>query len=303
VVGKGRPDEMSTVPVSASPFAWGGVPRRPGLIKSAREIDSRLTAPLPSHSSATLALLGGSHSAFQGAQIKLIAYVRERIQNGDLTERGLARRIGISQPHVHNVLSGVRNLSPEILDCILEHFQMSLLDLATAEELEANLRRRALERTADAAVLAGTIGPGMPWTASVEHRARFPLPFRSLVPPPDLVMARLGADSEMSTTLAGDDMALLDISEPRRREIVPEGLYVICRGHEAVLRYIHPGAHSYYLSTDSNQNEPICWEPLRVTIEELFGAVQARVRWLGRECDRNLPVTQRGRFLYDPIST
>ena len=294
---------MSTVPVSASRLPWGGVPRRPGLLKSGCELDSQLTASLTSHSGATITLLRSSHSAFQGAQIKLIAFVRERIQNGELTERGLARRIGISQPHVHNVLSGARNLSPEILDCILEHFQMSLLDLASAEELEANLRRRALERTADAAVLAGTIGPGMPWTAAVEHRVLFPLPFRSLMPPLDLVMARLGADPEISTTLAGDDMALLDISEPRRREIVPEGLYVICRGHEAVLRYIHPGAHSYYLATDGNRNEPICWEPLRVTIEELFGAVKARVRWLGRECDRNLPASQRGRFLYDPIST
>ena len=69
---------------------------------------------------------------YQDAQAKLLARVRDRIHSGELTERGLARQIGISQPHVHNVLKGVRNLSPEILDSILEHFQMSLLDLAEA---------------------------------------------------------------------------------------------------------------------------------------------------------------------------
>ena len=74
---------------------------------------------------------------YQDAQAKLLARVRNRIHNGELTERGLARQIGISQPHVHNVLKGVRNLSPEIFDSILEHFQMSLLDLAEAERIRA----------------------------------------------------------------------------------------------------------------------------------------------------------------------
>jgi transcriptional regulator with XRE-family HTH domain len=79
---------------------------------------------------------------FRDAQRKLLAQVVDRIHNGELTERGFARRIGISQPHVHNVLKGVRNLSPEIFDSILKYFNMSLLDLASAEEVEANLKKR-----------------------------------------------------------------------------------------------------------------------------------------------------------------
>jgi hypothetical protein len=56
---------------------------------------------------------------FREAQLKLLAYVVDRIHNGELTERGFARLMGISQPHVHNVLKGVRNLSPEIFDSML----------------------------------------------------------------------------------------------------------------------------------------------------------------------------------------
>jgi hypothetical protein len=66
---------------------------------------------------------------FGDAQLKLLAYVRDRIHNGELTERGFARQIGISQPHAHNALKGVRTLSPEVLDAILRHFHLSLLDL------------------------------------------------------------------------------------------------------------------------------------------------------------------------------
>ncbi len=69
---------------------------------------------------------------YRDAQAKWLARVRDRIHNGELTERGLAPWIGISQPHVHKVLKGVRNLSPEILDSILEYFQMSSAVLLAA---------------------------------------------------------------------------------------------------------------------------------------------------------------------------
>ena len=79
---------------------------------------------------------------FQDAQQLLLAYVRDRIRNGELTERGLARRIGISQPHAHNVLKGVRNLSPDVFDSILKYFHLSLLDLPPDKVVQAHLERR-----------------------------------------------------------------------------------------------------------------------------------------------------------------
>jgi transcriptional regulator with XRE-family HTH domain len=240
---------------------------------------------------------------YRDAQSKLLALVRDRIQNGELTERGLARRIGISQPHVHNVLKGVRNLSPEIFDSMLEHFQMSLLDLAAAADLEASLRgRRVAERAAEVAFLVRPIGPGMPWPTGIDRQRSFPLPFPSVVAPPDLVMAQLAADWDMPATLEDADIVLLDLSEQRRREVVPDGLYVVSRGGEALLRYIRPGARWWYLASDANLNRPMEWEELRLPLAEMIEAVKARVLWLGRGRDRNLPMAQRGRFLYDAIS-
>ena len=58
---------------------------------------------------------------FQDARLRLLAYVRNQVRNGELTERGFARLIGISQPHAHNVLKGVRTLSPEIFDLALKY--------------------------------------------------------------------------------------------------------------------------------------------------------------------------------------
>jgi transcriptional regulator with XRE-family HTH domain len=245
------------------------------------------------------------------AQAKLLANVRDRIHNGELTERGLARLIGISQPHVHNVLKGVRKFSPEILDSILEHFQMSLLDVAPMEEMEASLlRRRTLElrgertaeRTAEAAFLARPIGPGAEWPASIDWRRRFPLPFPSLEVRPELVMASLIPDPAMAASLAGADIALLDTSGRSRREIVAQGLYVVSRRNQALLRYIRPGTRGHYLATDWNLDHPAQWEPVAVPAEEFLRTVKARVLWAGRESDRKLPMRQRGRFWNEAIS-
>jgi len=79
---------------------------------------------------------------FQELRERFIAHLRERVRSGELTERGLARITGISQPHIHNVLKGKRLLSPERSDEILHNLRMDLLDLVRPEDLLAWRERR-----------------------------------------------------------------------------------------------------------------------------------------------------------------
>lgn len=69
---------------------------------------------------------------FQEALEILRISITRRIRNGELTERGLARRVGISQAHMHNVLKGVRVLTPDLADKILVEFRSHLEDLLGA---------------------------------------------------------------------------------------------------------------------------------------------------------------------------
>jgi hypothetical protein len=245
---------------------------------------------------------------FQDAQLKLLAYVRSQIRNGELTERGFARSVGISQPHVHNVLKGVRNLSPEFFDLALKYFHLNMLDLVPLPELEAHLRNRRMpQRSTEVPFLDAAIGPGMPWPIGFNSRQKFPLPFSPAAVPSNLVMAALIADPAMPS-IAPYDVALLDTSPS---QLAPQSLFVIERnteaGREALLRYIRPGAQRYYLATDVTLDAPADWEPLPLSTSDLAAAVKARVRWLGNNWtgnERDLdPQIQRGRFLYDPISS
>jgi plasmid maintenance system antidote protein VapI len=63
--------------------------------------------------------------------------LKNRVRSGEITERGLARQTGVSQPHIHHVLSGKRALSPELADQILQRLHMDLLDLLEPADLLA----------------------------------------------------------------------------------------------------------------------------------------------------------------------
>jgi hypothetical protein len=70
---------------------------------------------------------------FLDLQENLLRLVRERVRSGELTERGLARMTGISQPHIHNVLKGKRVLSIESADLILSCLHIDVRDLVLAD--------------------------------------------------------------------------------------------------------------------------------------------------------------------------
>ena len=72
---------------------------------------------------------------FEALGRRLIVTVKARVRSGELTERGLARLTGVSQSHIHNVLKGVRILSPEVADRILRGLNLSLLDLLDRDKL------------------------------------------------------------------------------------------------------------------------------------------------------------------------
>ncbi|MBV8867389.1 MAG: hypothetical protein JO210_18475 [Acidobacteriaceae bacterium] len=46
----------------------------------------------------------------------------------------MAKRLGVSQPQLHNVLKGTRKLRVELADELLAEFRISVLDLLTKEE-------------------------------------------------------------------------------------------------------------------------------------------------------------------------
>jgi len=79
---------------------------------------------------------------FGALQSRLIRLINRQMQNGEFTERGLARMLAVSQPQIHNVLKGARKLRPELADRLMWKFSMSVLQLLEDAELKEELRSR-----------------------------------------------------------------------------------------------------------------------------------------------------------------
>jgi len=221
---------------------------------------------------------------FQTLQSRLVTAIRTRVRSGELTERRLARLTGISQPHVHNVLKGVRVLSPEVADQLLRELRLSLLDLLDAAELSAHL---AVDTAAgspyrEVPVLEGALGPGHAFPETLSGTSRQPFPdiqVRTLVRP---VTARLGADPSMSATVVEGDLVLLDQSERRREEIEPDALYAVEHEGQGLIRWVRCGARCIYLVTADSFTTPIRWVQVPLTGWRVLEIVKARVVWIAR---------------------
>src|SRR3974390_1416892 len=75
---------------------------------------------------------------------RLTDLLLDRIRSGQLTERGLSRMTGVSQPHIHNVLKGKRFFSTDAADAILHELKLDVLDFLSPIELAGRLWRCGL---------------------------------------------------------------------------------------------------------------------------------------------------------------
>jgi transcriptional regulator with XRE-family HTH domain len=93
---------------------------------------------------------------FQDLLQALRDHLRTRIRNGELTERGLARMTGISQPHLHHMLKGARLLTTEKADAIMARLRITIYDLLPPARgsalVEVAAPRKGPGRSLDSAV-------------------------------------------------------------------------------------------------------------------------------------------------------
>ncbi|HLY18738.1 MAG TPA: helix-turn-helix transcriptional regulator [Bryobacteraceae bacterium] len=160
---------------------------------------------------------------FRLLQTRLLAQMRARVSNGEMTERGMARVTGVSQPHLHNVLKGARLLSIEMADQILHRLRIDLADLLAAGE-EASAQAHAGNcGCRNVPVLEGQIGPGHPYPTAI-GRSHYPFPAAEVDRLGSPVGVWLAPDPHRPRQFSGGGVALLDRSGKLRRA-PPEDAY------------------------------------------------------------------------------
>lgn len=79
---------------------------------------------------------------FKSLEHRFLCDLRERVRNGGVTERGLARMAGVSQPHIHNVLKGKRFFSLQKADQVLLSLGLDIVDFVDPDEWNRRHRQR-----------------------------------------------------------------------------------------------------------------------------------------------------------------
>lgn len=164
----------------------------------------------------------------------LLDRARLRIRNGQLTESGLARLAGISQPQMHHILSGKRGLHPRTADRLLDALSLDITDLTEIESgSAASLARQGTpashsgitEHAVLVPMLEGLIGAGYPLPRDAHPPIFLPLPRREIPRDCILYAARLAHDPALEPLFLRDDLVVIAMNPlPRAIEREAPGL-------------------------------------------------------------------------------
>jgi len=225
---------------------------------------------------------------FRLLQMRLVSHVRARVRNGEISERNLARLTGISQPHVHNVLKGVRQFSTEAADRILQRLRIDLVELMAGGEgcaAHGVAQNGIGHERADSgeyrtvAMLDGWIGREYPYpqTASLE---RYPFPAADVDRLESPVAARLAPDPLRGPLFGPRGVVLLDGAERLRTNPDEEGYFALDLSGGGTIGLVRRGRRRLYLwvcLADVWQSIPL---PDREPQDVIQGRVSLMVRHL-----------------------
>jgi hypothetical protein len=207
---------------------------------------------------------------------RLVDVARQRIRSGELSERGLSRLCGVSQPHIHNVLKQIRTLSPGSADRLMHALGVSLPELLWRSPEEQGQSIRIVP------LLRHRIGPGIDTVLTVFQGFT---PFAAgivegLVNP---VAAQLGPDLVLPGAVRANDLILLDQNPDVRARPRGENCWVVVDGAGLRVRYVKMGGTRVYLANELTVRDPKLWEAAPLQGHDVTDIVRARIVWIGRE--------------------
>ncbi len=207
---------------------------------------------------------------------RLVDVARQRIRAGELTERGLSRLCGVSQPHIHNVLKSIRMLSPGSAGKLMDALGVTLPELVWRTSDEGAKSVRAVP------VVRNRIGPGID---AILGNWRGFMPFAGGVVEPLVhpVVAQVAPDLVLPAPLAANDFVLLDQNPDLRAHPSGAGCWVASEPTGLRVRYVRLGGTKLYLVNETNIRDPRRWESVSLHGRSVADIVRAKIVWIGRE--------------------
>lgn len=244
-----------------------------------------------------------SGPGFEKLLQRLVRRLAALLTNGEYTERGLARLAGISQPHLHHILSGKRALTPHVADAILASLGWGLGDLIPSEELDHILlsRRSHGRKKIRIPVLGGPIGRSFPFP-DASHVTEWILTQSPICEGMRrLFLAPLEPDPGVPFARRPGVFALVAEDEELRLRHLPEAWYVLRWGGAGLVRRIRADAGTLVLLGQKALEEGGSPAGIQLEGQSLLSVVRGRLIWAGPDPRPFDPFTHSGSVF--PIAT
>lgn len=227
---------------------------------------------------------------------RLVRRLAARLTNGEFTERGLARILGISQPHLHHILAGKRSLTPQVADGILASLDWSLGELFSGEELMQIVLHHQSQAGIHGLipVASGHLGPDFPFPEFSRVQEWLPIrtPWTARLRRPFLV--ELGPDPAFPFSFPGKRFALVALDENLRLDLSPRGWYVVQWGGAGFVRRLRREKDALVLLGQGALAAPAGPEAIPLSGRSPLALVQARLLWAGPDPRKFDPFSQSG---------
>jgi transcriptional regulator with XRE-family HTH domain len=232
-------------------------------------------------------------------RLRLLESLRGRVAAGSVTVRRLARAIGVSQPHMQNVISGKRALTIDMADRLLEFERRSVLDLATPFELGEALR---VSGDSGAAVryvpiLRGALGPAHPFPELGPDAAWMSMPSDAGVSVGRPALVELGADSSLERQFPGASFALLDLTLDARTRLEPRNWYAVKWSGGGWIRRVREGQGSLVVLRQEGLRPSLQPGVIDLASARVEEYVRGLVVWLGPDPRHANPMKLSGYLL------
>lgn len=214
----------------------------------------------------------------EGLLKQIVEITRHYVRSGRATERRLAKMAGISQPHLHNVLKEIRQLSPESADKLLNALDLSVPDILWWLPGDAEPGTKAIP------LLRDRIGPGSHADLS-RHRGYLALPKAMATRLTEPIAARLAPDHGLPALFRANDLVLLD-RNPDHLLTPPEGwCWIVAEAGGLRVRYLQLGKLGLMSAIEPPSGGALEWKRLGTGSQNLRELVRARIVWTGRELE------------------
>jgi transcriptional regulator with XRE-family HTH domain len=223
---------------------------------------------------------------FADIEERLLDNLRARVKRREISERRLALSSGFSQPHVHNVLKGARQLTSEVADRLMERLGLDIEGLFETSELERVLPHREFKDSPfrEVPMLKGRIAAGQPFPVDVRYAGTraFTAEFLKQFVRPVLVKAG-ATEVSMLPTIQPNDLLLIDQSEEKRRQPVFGKIYALNLDEGGTTKHCEVVNGELVIVPENMQQRG--FSPRTISLEErnILDIVRGVVVWIGRE--------------------